>query len=213
MIEWNYTLEFRSPVSTFSGLSVVGLVDRMVIRDRHRIPCILGSSVKGRWRFYAERLLQSKPSDGLFRELRIHSEDQPICKTPEEACTICRLFGSSAVPCLVWVSQADLDNSTRSEVRRLLELDTNPVLHPDTEIRPGIVKSRSLGIAKEDHLFLDEVVPPTLFKGKIRINGYITETEEQFLRVAGELVDAIGARKAIGRGSLNGGIRISGGMS
>lgn len=211
MIEWDYTLEFCSSVSAFSGLSVAGLVDRMVIRNRQKLPYIPGSSIKGRWRFYAERLLRSKPSDAFSHELWVHGEGQPICKNREDTCTICRLFGSSAVHSLIWVGQAELEDSTRDDVLRLLKLDDNPVLHPDTETRPGIGKSRSRNIALEDHLFLDEVIPPAVFHGKIWINEPISKTEEQFLRVAGALVDAIGARKAIGRGTLIGGIRISGG--
>ena len=77
--KWLYRLSFASPVSVFSGLSVAGLVDRMVMRTVDGLPYIPGSTVKGRWRFTAERLLRTNGSNPSFKGqgLFCHGENQP----------------------------------------------------------------------------------------------------------------------------------------
>lgn len=211
MNEWKYVLKFRSVVSVFSGLAVAGLVDNMVVRNHERIPVIPGSSVKGRWRFFAERLLRTANGDATASGLRIHPLDGPDCKIPESACTICRLFGNSAIPSLIWTGNAELDPSLKPYFKSLLELNRNSVVHPDTELRSGIAMSRKFRTALPNHLFFDEAVPAmTVFLGSILIKGTINETEQHFLDASARLVDRIGSRKAIGRGILEKGIEIGG---
>ena len=207
MTEFTYTLTFRSSVSVFSGLAVAGLVDRMVVRNRDGLPCILGSSVKGRWRFFAERLLLSS---NLPVGLKMHKG--PLCKDRDTACTLCKLFGNSAFPSMIWVGQAELDNSLREPFQSLLKKNKNPVVHPDAELRPGIALSRTRRTAMDYHLFFDEAVPASvIFTGSILVNGVLSDLERDFLIASGRLVDHIGGRKAVGRGILDGGIKINGG--
>ena len=212
MIRWEYHLEFKNPVSLFSGLAVAGMVDRMVIRDHENLPYILGSSVKGRWRFFAERLLSS----GIFSDkndgLHIHSKEEPACKSwHKNACALCRLFGNETIPSLIRVGQASLDSKLKPAFRKIIEQNQNSVVRPDSEIRPGIAISRKRKAALPGHLFFDEVIPPAKFNGEIFINGDITPEEEAFLRNTARLVDGIGGRKSIGRGRLTKGIYIEGG--
>jgi hypothetical protein len=82
------------------------------------------------------------------------------------------------------------------------------VLHPDVEIRPGIALSRLRRTALPDHLFFDEAVPAITFSGRLLLDSRATPLETRFLIWVGTLVDALGARKVTGRGSLEGGIRI-----
>lgn len=206
MVEIKYSLVFRTPVSIFSGLAIAGLVDRMVMRNNEGLPYLPGSSVKGRWRFFAERLLGS---GGLPEGLSIHGTKEPLCKDVVNACTLCKLFGNSAIPAMILVGQAELDDSQRPLFLTLLERNRNPVVYPDTEIRPGIAISRTRRTTLEDHLFFDEAVPSSVtFSGKVRVNDAIAAIEKQFLSVSGRLVDRIGGRKAIGRGALENGIQI-----
>ena len=158
----HYTLCFRSPASVFSGLAVAGLVDLMVIRNHDGLPIIPGSSVKGRWRFFAERLARSKP-DNILDSIKIHPMNKPHCKAKDKACTICRLFGNPSLPSLLWVGDAVLDHETAKYFRNLLGRNTNPVIHPDTEIRPGVALSRRRRAALPGHLFFDEAVPAVTF--------------------------------------------------
>lgn len=208
MVEWSYAFTFRSSVSVFSGLAAAGLVDRMVMRNQEGLPFIPGSSIKGRLRFYAERLLRSGDLPDL---MAIHEENEPQCKKPGKICTICRLFGNSSIPALLWISQAEPEDEAKTLLRELLKVNPNPVMHPDAELRPGIALSRVFHTALADHLFFDEAIPPLTFKGTIMIQGELSPYEEQFIKASGLLVDRIGARKAIGRGILDGGIRINGG--
>ncbi|MDL1968565.1 MAG: RAMP superfamily CRISPR-associated protein [Deltaproteobacteria bacterium] len=226
MTEWIYTLKFRSSVSVFSGLAVAGLVDRMVMRNHKKIvtvhsptqngeveteqlqklPFIPGSSVKGRWRFFAERLLQS---NGLPDGLIIHKSNKPSCKDPNNLCTLCKLFGSPAFPSMLFVGQAELDGTLQDHFEKLLEQNPNPVVHPDTELRPGTAISRITRTTLKDHLFFNEAVPPVIFSGKLIINDTLNDNEEKFLKASASLVDRIGGRKSIGMGALDGGIRIA----
>ena len=57
----------------------------------------------------------------------------------------------------------------------------------------------------------DEAVPPVLFEGTIRLSQAPNPEELGFLKGTAALVDALGARKAVGRGRLTKGIRIDAG--
>lgn len=216
MTEIRYNLTFRTPVSIFSGLAIAGLVDRMVMRNNEGLPYIPGSSVKGRWRFFAERLLRA---GSLPDGLKIHEMGGPLCKDvitepsiermEKSYCTLCKLFGNSSVPAMLYVSQAELNDSMKPLFRELLNQNQNPVVYPDTEIRPGIAISRTCRTTIDDHLFFDEAVPSSVtFSGKVLIKDTINDIERRFLMVSAKLVDRIGGRKAIGRGILENGIQI-----
>lgn len=204
--EHTYTLAFRAPVSIFTGLGIAGLVDRIVVRDADGLPYIPGSSVKGRLRFFAERLLRSGPPPAGYR---LHAQDQPICKAVNTACTVCRLFGNPSIPALLHVGQASPVPPWDDLFRQLLKVNSNPVVHPDVEIRPGIALSRLRRTALPDHLFFDEAVPAITFSGRLFLDSRATPQEARLLVWVGTLVDALGARKATGRGALEGGIRIA----
>ncbi len=200
-----YTLTFRAPVGVFTGLGIAGLVDRTVMRDASGVPFIPGSTVKGRLRFFAERLLSGDLPTGY----RFHGTGKPHCKSSAGACTLCKLFGNPSLPSRVRVGQAALGEPWRSIVVALLAADPNPVVRPDVEIRPGIALSRLRRTTLQDHLFLDEAVPAGLqFEGRLFVDGSVTMEEEAFLHGVGAVIDALGARKATGRGALEGGVRI-----
>lgn len=205
MIEWSYVLSFRSSVSVFSGMAVAGLVDRMLMRCQGGIPFIPGSSVKGRWRFFAERLLRS---GGLPKNFRIHGDNEPLCKESNDACILCKFFGNADLPASLWVSQAEIEKDANQVIQKLLARNPNPVVHPDAEQRPGIALSRVFRTAMEDHLFFDEALPPLTLTGVVRFNKEPTPDEETFLKASARLVDRIGGRKAVGRGILQEGIRL-----
>lgn len=207
--KWTFTLHFKSVVSVHSGLSVAGLVDRMIVRDHEGIAVIPGSSVKGRWRYFSGRLLRSAfpdKTDGLW----LHKENKPECKVSAQACTLCKLFGNAAIPSLLWVGVAELDKTNKDYIRAIHKLRANPVFHHDAETRPGIALSRTSRTALPNHLFFDETVPAMAqFSGTIMVTGDISEAERNFLKVSARLVDKIGSRKAVGRGLLNKGIEIN----
>jgi CRISPR/Cas system CSM-associated protein Csm3 (group 7 of RAMP superfamily) len=208
--EHTYTLTFRVPVSIFTGLGIAGLVDRTVVRDADSLPYIPGSSVKGRLRFFAERLLRTGTPPSGYRMCALH---EPICKFVDAACTICRLFGNPSIPALVRIGQASLVPPWDDLFAQLLKANRNPVVYPDVEIRPGIALSRSRRVALANHLFFDEAVPAITFRGRLFLDHRVIPQETSFLVQVGTLVDALGARKVAGRGSLEGGIRIVAGRS
>ncbi len=205
--EYSYALTFRTPVSIFSGLGIAGLVDRTVVRDSKGVPYIPGSTVKGRLRFFAERLLRTTT---VPPEYRIHELDQPTCKDIQTACTFCRIFGSPAIPSQLAVGHATLEPPWRELFSQLLLTDRNPVVRPDVEIRPGIALSRFRRTTLSDHLFFDEAVPAVTFAGSLFLQKEVTDGELRVLVGVGKLVDALGARKAAGRGGLAGGVCIRG---
>lgn len=209
MQQWEYSLRFRSPVNVFSGLAVAGLVDRLVVRNQEGFPFIPGSTVKGRWRDTATCLLAAgAPPAGLTG--RFHYLDRsPICKDQDNACTLCKLFGNDALPGRLWVGQAELDACWKALVAPLLQLNRNPVVHPDVELRPGVALNRFSRTALKDHLFFDETVPPMVFTGKVLVHGGVTPAELQFLQVSARMVERMGGRKSVGRGILEGGMRFT----
>ena len=147
---------------------MAGLVDRTVVREANGLPYIPGSTVKGRLRFFAERVLRSSsPPAGLS----LHGSNQPHCKAVYSACTLCRLFGNPAIPALLQVGQASLIPRWDTLLQELLKPRHNPVLRPDVEIRPGIALSRSRRTALPDHLFFDEAVPAVTFSGRMLQQG------------------------------------------
>lgn len=204
---YTYTLSFRSPVSIFTGLGIAGLVDRTVVRGANTLPYIPGSTVKGRLRFFSERLLRASPRPASFR-FRVHDPNQPHCKVPATACTICRLFGNPAIPATLRVGQAMPVPPWDTLFQQLLMAEHNPVFQPDVEIRPGIALSRSRRTALADHLFFDEAVPAITFSGSMLLDASVNPEERTFFIGAGKLVDALGARKSAGRGVLEEGIQI-----
>jgi CRISPR/Cas system CSM-associated protein Csm3 (group 7 of RAMP superfamily) len=212
-----YYLRFRTPVSVFTGLGIAGLLDRTVVRaakwrpspsqaGEKGLPYIPGSTVKGRLRFFADRMLRSAPPSG---GCWLHPDKGVICKNLDRACTSCKLFGNPAIPALLQVSDALLDPTWQALIRTSLAGNHNPVVCPDVEIRPGIALSRKRRTALGDHLFFDEVVPPLTFSGKLLLDARVSRKERDFLIQAATLVDGLGARKCAGRGRLEGGIHIA----
>ena len=205
--ELSYELIFHAPVGVFTGLGIAGLLDRTVVRDANKRPYIQGSTVKGRLRFFAERVLRSQPA-GLSTTLDIHGPDKPYCKQPDTACTQCRLFGNPIISGLVSIGQAWPSQEWDKDFAEQIRNNPNPVIHPDADIRPGIALSRQRRTTLVNHLFQDETIPRLTFSGRLSIDSSVSNEEQRFLIAAGLLVDSLGSRKAVGRGRLNGGIQI-----
>src|SRR5215831_16622769 len=81
-VVYTYTIMFRSPVGVFTGLGVAGLVDRTMVREADGLPYIPGSSVKGRLRFFADRLLKSGTLPNGYRIHAPHPRLQCERETP-----------------------------------------------------------------------------------------------------------------------------------
>lgn len=203
-----YTLVFRSPVGIFTGLGIAGLTDRTVVRGASGLPVIPGSTIKGRLRFFAQRALANGHAPEPFR---LHGSDEPHCKDPETACTLCRLFGNPSMAALLRFSDAKPAGDVQQLLVRLREASGNPVVSADAEIRPGVAVSRRRRTALRDHLFFDETVGPLTFQGELIAGHGLHSEERAFLRGVGRMVDALGARKSSGRGALAGGIVFEGG--
>jgi len=211
METWTYNLTFKTSVSVFAGHGVAGLVDRRIFRNSRGLPSIPGSTVKGRWRYSALRLLSSRTTSS---SLSLHSSNKPFCKEPDRACTLCKLFGSPAIRAAIWVGQAELESTLRHEVKSLVSTNRNPVISEDAELRPGIALSRKRRAPVPNHLFYDEAAPAgVVFTGTIRVINPLTKEEKQFLIGAAKLMDRIGARKTVGRGILEGGMIVQPGRA
>lgn len=200
-----YRLRFRIPVGVHTGLGVAGLIDRSVVRGAHKLPQIPGSTVKGRLRFFTERLLRA---GGAPEGYSVHPAGGPYCKLPGSECTLCRLFGNPALAGRVRFGLARPEGEWADRIRDLIAVSSNPVLHPDADVRPGIALSRRRRIALADHLFFDETVPALPFAGELLAGPEVGETDLELLRLAGRLVDSLGSRKAVGRGALEAGIEL-----
>jgi CRISPR/Cas system CSM-associated protein Csm3 (group 7 of RAMP superfamily) len=97
-----YRLAFAAPVGVFAGHSIAGLVDRTVVRAGDGTPYIPGSTVKGRLRYFAERLAATL-NDSKLWHVAATPDDSKLwcgpaaaryCKHSASGCAVCRLFGS-----------------------------------------------------------------------------------------------------------------------
>jgi len=211
----SYSLLFRSALSVFTGLGVAGLVDRTVVRTAAGLPYVPGSTVKGRWRWTAERLLRGAGRGQNTNPLWVHHIDAAYCKEWEGGCTVCRIFGNPALPAALQVGDAHLSEEWRDlfeefAARSPRSRRRSAPFPLDTEVRPGVALSRVRGVAQSDCLFFDEAVPAVFFTGEWMLDRAISDAEWQFLVAVAGAVDGLGARKGGGRGMLDGGIVVEG---
>jgi len=157
------TLEMQTALSVGSRLSFEPTgTDLPVMKGADSLPFIPGSSIKGAVRALTERILRSVPNGeqkGLWacdpfaypcvsrEQARVWLQDEEKEHLVwEQACTVCRIFGSPWLASRVSFKDAYLENP-----------EDLPVI---TQIRDGVGIDRDLGAARQGVKYDFEVVVP-----------------------------------------------------
>jgi CRISPR/Cas system CSM-associated protein Csm3 (group 7 of RAMP superfamily) len=154
------TIAFSSALHHGSGFGRGGLVDRTILRDAARLPYLAGSSIKGRFRHAALRILTAygkkacQPGDHLA-----------VCKE-EPFCALCELFGSPFRRGGLIFTDARLDAATARIIEEILEGSGSAPR--DSVVRSSTAIDRELRTVRPHLLFTTEALPLGLtFFGRI----------------------------------------------
>jgi CRISPR/Cas system CSM-associated protein Csm3 (group 7 of RAMP superfamily) len=182
-------IEFHTALHHGSGYGLAGLVDRAIVRDSRRLPYLAGSALKGWFRFAALRLLRN---DGENRPVCL--PDKPCAADP---CLLCTVFGSARQRGCALFEDAFPALPERSV---LAEFGSGSGVLPGvTDGRASVALDRGRGVARRNHLFSTETVPPLVrFEGEIR--GDLTKVQEELLQDCTQLLTHFGAGGARGLG-------------
>lgn len=154
------TLEMQTALSVGSRLSFEPTgTDLPVMKGADGLPFIPGSSIKGAVRALTERILRSLPTESPLRacdpfgnpcveaeQARIWLRAGEEHRFWDEACTVCRIFGSPWLASRIACKDAYLENA-----------EELPVV---TQIRDGVGIDRDLGAARTGVKYDFEVVVP-----------------------------------------------------
>lgn len=184
------SLEIQETFHIAGSGRTLALVDLTVELDERGRPYIPGSSVKGRVRAYAERLMRTAG-------LQVCSPPVPDQMCPhtdidgeDEYCPACCIFGSP------WVS-------SRVHFSNFYLADDNDFI---LQTRQGIGVGRTLGTVVEEKLYYWEAVGSATKSEPLSFNGEISGTGERseigWILAAFRMMSSIGGQKARGMGRV-----------
>jgi CRISPR/Cas system CSM-associated protein Csm3 (group 7 of RAMP superfamily) len=159
---------FQSQFNVGSGALADSLADKPALKDAAQLPIVPGSSLKGRARHECERIVRA-----------LTGQENRVCHGPmaetmcplgrldkwptEEACPVCRIFGSPWLPAVAQFS----------DLRWEFWDDFAGKSPPGTALRYGVSIGRTRRVAEEHKLFTTEAFAPTkttTYTGHIRGN-------------------------------------------
>jgi CRISPR/Cas system CSM-associated protein Csm3 (group 7 of RAMP superfamily) len=204
LIELTYRIRLLTPLHIGTGTGFARMVDDTVVRagaakgEGVHLPCIPGSSVKGKTRSRCE---------AIGNMLGLDLCDKRKCK--RNPCVICRLFGSTYVSGNLYFSDALLIREWQA-VGRPLTNDTGSEPFALATVRTGNKSERATRTVEPDFLFSHEYAAKDLeYKGTIHGQICTREIEgmgqplpvEGWLLVVGlQAVDKIGGLRSRGLG-------------
>ncbi|HWZ42332.1 MAG TPA: RAMP superfamily CRISPR-associated protein [Candidatus Saccharimonadales bacterium] len=186
------TIEFDTAVHHGSGFGVAGVIDRAVLRDENGMPYLAGSAIKGKFRFAASRWHRAR---GLPR---CGPPGEPWCNG-ENACLLCRVFGSPRRPGLAVFEDAYPAPPADAMLRAILKPGRPAVHGGGCEIRSSTAIDRYSRRVRPQHLFSTEVVPP-LVHFESSILGDLNEEQTGCVTAASKLLSYFGGDSSRGMG-------------
>lgn len=195
-VDLQLRLELLTPLHIGTGYGLAGYIDARTLTDYEGYPYIPGSSLKGRLRYYLQRL-QSTLGRG-------QGKPDPLVN----------LFGKEDKVGGLFFTDLRLDEAWANLVQRLRSRTDRetPVEGLLTQRQTNVMLSRLRGVAVEQRLFTVETVPPHLrFDGRIRghlgdrgrtvsINGGHYPRDLALLVAASRALTHLGGRKSRGLG-------------
>jgi CRISPR/Cas system CSM-associated protein Csm3 (group 7 of RAMP superfamily) len=182
-------LKFESALHHGSGYGLAGLVDRPFLRDAERMPYLSGAAIKGKFRWAALRLINSKAGG----EKICGQKAGAYCRRGT-ACRLCRIFGSPWHSGRAFFGEAHLTE----EQRAILQLVKPSDRTAGTTIRATTAIERARRVVKKDHLFTTEVAPAMTFVGSIE--GALEQEDWELLRQCALVLTHFGADGSRGLG-------------
>lgn len=191
---FNGTIETITPLHIGSGKSEldIGEVDMPIIKDAHDQPYIPGSTLKGKTRAEAERILRKEGYNVCFPP-DVKSMCGSRATDPGEFCLACKLFGTAAT---------GRGYSVAGKVRFR---DAYPVGNVDQLVqRHGIAIDRQTGTVSRGALYSIEAVPAGVVFNFEVVSENLTDEELRVLCAALRSVEhsAIGGASSRGFGKV-----------
>lgn len=153
------TLTFSTSFNVGTGALAGTVAEKPMLKDAWRVPCVPGSSFKGKLRHECERIVRA-----------LTGADNSVCHSPnpdtmcpqvevvgELPCPVCCVFGSPWYPAPFTFSDLRLRDD-------LYDLFKDKAAALQTRTRFGVAISRRRGVAQEDLLYTTEVWPQELDK-------------------------------------------------
>ena len=199
-------ITFHSPFMVGSGFGLAGLIDSSTVKDGDGIVYLPGSSIKGRLRSEFKKNMEAL-GDGPICNSLISSKTE-ICKMDkiEDACVICRIFGSELFEGSLIFEDAVIDAETRNILSKLEKDKALPVFQ--SSIRTGIRINRYLKTADEGALFTFEAANPAIvLTSRIHGSCYLSDNEYSYLKGTIGTITHLGGDKARGMGKCSVAVR------
>lgn len=173
MIELIYQLRFETPVHVGTGYGFASFLDSVVMRDRQGQVYLPGSSIKGKARAAARRLVH-----GLQVPTELCPAGTPCGRQKSEPCAVCRLFGSPQFPGQLFFDNVHLPDDYRRLLTELKEQDRLLARQATTQRRTHVMLSRQRRASRPDHLYTNELVQADLPLGG-HISGQVVGGQGQ----------------------------------
>ena len=129
--------------------------------------------------------------------------NEALCKhnNPNDACVICRIFGSSFQDGKVIFLDGRINEESRKLIKAAQILSLIPIY---SETRAGVQLSRYRKISEPKHLFMTENASRHLiFETLLKLRQKLTKDEQTLLLNAEKTITFIGGQKARGLGRID----------
>ena len=204
-IDLQFLITMSGPLAIGAGFPR-GQIDRTVVQSLNGLPYIPASTLKGRVRDLAERLLKTlghhKICNGPLPDFMC-----PANGRANDLCLICKTFGTTGLSSvsgqtgLIWRDAPAYDDKHKKELSPQSMHEANDYFYARTQVQ----LSRPRGVALAKHLFTTEsTIEHLLYKGRIR--GWLPKQPERFseelllLCASLKLLCFIGGSKSRGAG-------------
>ena len=200
MNEYKIRFNLKSNLHIGSGFSFMRLIDKTTVKDRDGCVFIPGSTIKGKLRSVCKKICLSL--DGEFGAICQGKDSLMICKTSlDNACIICRLFGSAYNEGKLIFHDAFLLPDDREMITIMKSID--PFIYIQSEYRSRNKISRYLRTSSPKQLYTSESCPSKLvFEGKMCSGFDLTKDEKQLLCWGAKSILHLGGQKGQGLGRL-----------
>jgi len=155
-------IEMESSLHHGSGFGLSGIVDRAVLRDIRGVPYLAGSSIKGRLRHAALRVLLAEGQSAC------HTGDRADWCNMARPCPLCRVFGSPRRKGALIFCDAYPADGMEVLLEEMAKLPKPSGLYRDTQLRARTAIDRELRTVRPQALFTTEVLPDYfVFEGRL----------------------------------------------
>jgi CRISPR/Cas system CSM-associated protein Csm3 (group 7 of RAMP superfamily) len=182
-----------------SGFGIAGLVDSSTVKDSNGIIYLPASSIKGKIKSEFKKNIESLFSGSVCNSIMSGKKEVCLDKDIQNACIICRIFGSEFYEGSLIFEDGVMDAETRNI---LYKIENNKIISVfQSSIRSGTKINRLL---KTTALFSLEGVNPTIvLTSNIKGSCYMNEEQYNYFKGTIQTITHLGGSKARGMGRCN----------